>query len=112
MCQPQLWLVTVIEFFNASASNIQDFFFIDSLVAVCGSDVYAFSTLTVSIPQDVGWYHAKCTDLQKLSFDHGSGCDFVDEKCVYNGDVPSYTSWFFCNAEASVTLSSQFSING
>lgn len=57
-----------------------------------------FSTITLAYFADSGWYQV---DLSRTSMAAGwgraAGCDFVEETCIHDGQVPPRFGSFFCN---------------
>lgn len=59
------------------------------------------SPLTLALFEDSSWYKADYSKATSSAFGHGAGCGFVEGDCIVDGEVPSYSKGFFCNAEAS-----------
>ena len=59
------------------------------------------SPLTVALLEDTGWYRANYnSDYVRLSpFGRLAGCDFVNEDCIINGQIPSYSKGSFCTSQ-------------
>ena len=52
---------------------------------------------TLALLEDTGWYVANFTQSRKSSFGIGAGCNFVNEQCIVEGNVPPYSEGIFCN---------------
>ena len=57
----------------------------------------AITPFTLAALEDSGWYKANYTLSSERTFGSGAGCDFLTEPCIVNGDIPAYSSGFFCN---------------
>ena len=75
------------------------FFFTESLSAILGGVPELLSSLTLSLLHDSGWYKPDYSVAMNSPFGHGAGCEFVEEPCVINGEIPKYSSGSFCNAQ-------------
>jgi len=53
--------------------------------------------LTLALLEDTGWYVANYEKSSKSPFGMGAGCDFVNEPCIVNGNIPAYSEGSFCN---------------
>ena len=54
--------------------------------------------MTLALMEDTGWYVANYDQSKKSPFGIGAGCDFVEEPCIVDGKVPSYSEGTFCNS--------------
>ena len=62
----------------------------------------SFSSLTLALLEDTGWYIGNYSMTQKSTFGHAAGCDFVNKDCIVNGgDIPLHSKGFFCNTPSS-----------
>lgn len=57
----------------------------------------AITPLTLAVLEDSGWYKANYTLSSSRSFGFGAGCDFLTKPCIVDGEIPEYSSGFFCN---------------
>jgi Leishmanolysin len=61
-----------------------------------------FSTITLAYFADSGWYQV---DLSRASLSAGwgraAGCEFVEGKCIQDGEVPPQYSSYFCSKSSS-----------
>jgi hypothetical protein len=64
-----------------------------------------FSSLTLALMEDSGWYKANYTVSKMSPWGLGAGCDFVNEPCLIaesdNPQIPDYSKGFFCNQESA-----------
>lgn len=61
------------------------------------------SPLTLAIMEDSGWYKVNYENAKLSAFGKGRGCDFVNEPCIVNNQVPEYGEELFCNTVSSFT---------
>jgi hypothetical protein len=66
---------------------------------------YAVSPLTLAFLEDTSWYRANYQSeyVQSSAFGHLAGCDFVNEPCIVNGEVPNYGIGNFCSNTLETT---------
>ena len=57
----------------------------------------ALSPLTLALMEDSGWYKVTYENAELSPFGHGLGCDFVNEPCIVNDQVPEYGRDAFCD---------------
>jgi len=57
------------------------------------------SSLTLGLLHDSGWYVLDYGVAKISPFGLGSGCEFVEESCIVNGETPDYSTGMFCNTE-------------
>lgn len=57
------------------------------------------SSLTLGLLHDSGWYVPDYGVAEISPFGLGSGCEFVEESCIVNGETPDYSTGMFCNTE-------------
>jgi len=80
------------------------YFFTESLSAVLGGVPEMLSSLTLGLLHDSGWYKPDYSVAMVSPFGHGAGCEFVEEPCIVDGKIPSYSSGSFCNTEYKVNV--------
>lgn len=78
------------------------YFFTENLSAVQGGIPEILSSLTLGLLHDSGWYQPDYSVAKVSVFGHGAGCEFVEEDCIVNGEVPSYANSAFCNTEYKI----------
>ena len=78
------------------------FFFTESLSAVLLGVPEVLSSLTLGLLHDSGWYKPVYSVAAVSPFGHGAGCEFVEETCIVDGNLPSYSSGSFCNTEYKI----------
>jgi len=78
------------------------YFFTENLSAVQGGVPEILSSLTLGLLHDSGWYKPDYSVAKVSVFGHGAGCEFVEENCIVNGEVPSYSEGSFCNTEYKI----------
>ena len=65
--------------------------------AITTQTAQVLSPLTLALLEDSGWYKANYDVATVSSFGLYSGCDFVFDDCIQNGEVPDWGKDFFCN---------------
>jgi hypothetical protein len=78
------------------------YFFTEKLSAIQGGIPDILSSLTLGLLHDSGWYWPDYSVAKISVFGHGVGCEFVEENCIVNGEIPSYSEGIFCNTEYKV----------
>lgn len=78
------------------------YFFTEALSAVQGGIPEILSPLTLGLLHDSGWYKPDYSVARVSVFGHGGGCEFVEEDCIVNGEVPSFSEGAFCNTEYKI----------
>ena len=78
------------------------YFFAEALSAVLGGVPEILTSLTLGLLHDSGWYKPDYTVARNSPFGLGRGCDFVEEPCIVNGNVPTHSSGSFCNTEYKI----------
>lgn len=78
------------------------YFFTESLSAILGGVLELLSSLTLGLLHDTGWYKPDYSVALVSPFGHAAGCEFVEEPCLVDGTIPSYSSGSFCNSEYKV----------
>jgi leishmanolysin len=72
-----------------------------------------FSSLTLALMEDSGWYRANYTMSRMSPWGLGAGCDFVTGKCLKvtssGPTLPSYSRGYFCNKESEKACSPELS---
>ena len=77
--------------------------FMNEAMSAIYDDKSSFSSLTLALLEDTGWYIGNYSMTQKSTFGHAAGCDFVNEDCIVNGgDIPLHSKGFFCNTPSSL----------
>lgn len=61
------------------------------------------SPLTLAFLEDSGWYKVSYENAKLSPYGKGSGCDFVNEPCIVNDQVPEYGREVFCNTPSTFT---------
>lgn len=62
-----------------------------------------FSTVTLAYFADSGWYQVDLSRATSAaSWGRAAGCDFVEQTCIHDGEVPPEYESFFCNTKAHV----------
>jgi hypothetical protein len=61
------------------------------------------SPLTLALLEDSGWYKVSYENAKLSPYGKGRGCDFVNEPCIVNDQVPEYGTGVFCNTLSSFT---------
>jgi len=61
------------------------------------------SSLTLGLLHDSGWYVPDYSVATGSPFGHGAGCEFLEGKCIVDGEIPSYGAGSFCNTEYKIT---------
>jgi len=74
-------------------------FFTESMSAILGWEHNAFSSLTLALLEDTGWYKGNYEMTTMSTFGLGAGCGFVNEDCINeDGTIPASSKGFFCNS--------------
>ena len=79
------------------------FFFTESLSAILGGVPELLSSLTLGLLHDSGWYVPDYSVATGSPFGHGAGCEFLEGKCIVDGEIPSYGAGSFCNTQYKIT---------
>ena len=67
--------------------------------AILGWEHNAFSSLTLALLEDTGWYKGNYEMTTMSTFGLGAGCGFVNEDCINeDGTIPASSKGFFCNS--------------
>jgi leishmanolysin-like peptidase len=88
------------------------FFYPEAMSAVISPTTNVFSSLTLALMEDTGWYLSNYSISRMSSFGLGAGCDFVKNKCLQidesgNTVVPNYSKGYFCNQGAAKGCSAE-----
>ncbi|KAL7542508.1 hypothetical protein ACHAWF_007188 [Thalassiosira exigua] len=75
------------------------YFFTEALSSILGGVPELLSSLTLGLFHDSGWYKPDYSVATVSPFGHGAGCEFVEEPCIIEGKIPSYSLGSFCNTE-------------
>lgn len=82
------------------------YFMTENMGTIYEFGLSAFSSLSLALLEDSGWYVGDYSLTSKSTFGHGAGCGFVQEDCIINGgEMPSYSKGFFCNTPSSMSQS-------
>lgn len=82
------------------------YFMTENMGTVYQFSLSAFSSLSLALLEDSGWYKGDYSMTNKSTFGHGAGCGFVQEDCIVDGgEIPSYSKGFFCNTPSSMSQS-------
>lgn len=83
-------------------------FYPETMSPVISPTTNIFSSLTLALLEDSGWYKANYTVSSMSPWGLGAGCDFVNEPCLVPGSssgdaptIPDYGKGFFCNSEGA-----------
>jgi leishmanolysin-like peptidase len=87
-------------------------FYPEAMTGVIAPTSNIFSSLTLALMEDSGWYMANYTQSKMSAWGLGTGCDFVQKKCINVGNdgttsLPNYSKGFFCNKENEKSCSSE-----
>ena len=83
-------------------------YFTENMSPVIGAVPEVFSSLTLSLLEDSGWYIPNYKQAQVSPFGHLAGCDFLDKPCINQGTIPPYSKGYFCNKEYSFNMKGKF----
>jgi len=84
-------------------SHLDERLFFTELMGPVYSDFSnALSPVTMAYFEDSSWYVANYSASTPSTFGHGAGCDFVNEDCIVDGQVPEYSKGFFCNHKVEI----------
>ena len=72
------------------------------MVAVYTGSTQYVTALTLALLEDSGWYRSNYAVAQNSPFGLGSGCEFVEEKCIKNGVASKWAAGTFCDSAASI----------
>ncbi|KAL7447590.1 hypothetical protein ACHAXS_013072 [Conticribra weissflogii] len=75
------------------------YFFTENLSAVLGGVPEMLSSLTLGLLHDSGWYVPDYSEAMISPFGHNAGCEFVEDDCIVDGEIPEYSKGSFCNSE-------------
>jgi hypothetical protein len=70
-------------------------------ISTSADGAFAVSPLSLALFEDSSWYKANFAAATTPSFGRGAGCGFVESPCIVGGNVPDYSTGYFC---ASVEL--------
>lgn len=84
-------------------SHLDERLFYSELMAAIYTDSMVLSALTLAFLEDSGWYKANYTTAGFSPFGHRAGCDFVQNDCIIDGQVPDYAQDFFCDTPLDIT---------
>jgi len=87
-------------------------FYPEALSGVISPTANIMSALTLGLMEDSGWYMANYTMSRVSPWGLGSGCEFIDQKCIQSytdGEtfIPEYSKGFFCNSAQEKGCSSE-----
>lgn len=85
--------------------------FTEFMSTMYDKDTAFFSSLTLAMLEDSGWYSVNYHMAENSPFGLGAGCDFVEKECIVDGSVsdnrsidvdvrgivPEYGKGYFCN---------------
>ena len=66
-----------------------------------GSTQYV-TAMTLAFLEDTGWYKPTYSIAENSPFGLGAGCEFVNEECIQNGEVPKWGKDFFCSSSEAL----------
>jgi len=78
------------------------YFFTEKMSAVQGGILDVLSPLTLGLLHDSGWFVPDYSVAKVSVFGIGAGCEFLEEDCIVNGEIPSYSKGIFCNTEYKI----------
>ena len=61
------------------------------------------SPLTLALLEDSGWYRVNYTGSTASPYGHAAGCEFVNNDCIVNNQVPSYGAGAFCDTPTEIS---------
>jgi hypothetical protein len=80
-------------------------FYPEAMSPVISPTTNTFSSLTLALMEDSGWYKANYTVTKMSPWGLGVGCDFVNKPCLIAQSeeplIPEYSRGFFCSSESS-----------
>jgi hypothetical protein len=83
----------------------EQYFATEALSSVSDGIPQMVTPLTLALLKDTGWYWPNFDAVNVSSFGLGAGCEFITEKCIKDGIIPSYGKDAFCNIEIGQTAS-------
>ena len=66
-----------------------------------GSTQYV-TALTLALLEDTGWYIPNYNVAQNSPFALGAGCEFLEDQCIQQGEVPPWAHGTFCSSASSI----------
>lgn len=75
----------------------------ETMTAIISPTTNIFSSLTLALMEDSGWYLANYTVTKMSPWGLGAGCSFPNDLCLVPGDppqIPEYSTGFFCAQES------------
>lgn len=82
-------------------------FYPEALSGVIAPTTNILSSLTLALLEDSGWYKANYTNSRMSPWGLGAGCDFVEQPCLVDAQVPDYARGFFCDTGGAKGCSSE-----
>ena len=96
------------EYYNCIGSHLSTRYYgTETLVSRNMPWEQSISAVTLALFEDTGWYKANYSGsdgvLHPSSYGYGAGCEFLNQPCIVNGEIPNYGSDTFCNEETEVS---------
>lgn len=86
-------------------------FYPEALSGVISPTANVFSSLTLALMEDSGWYQANYTVTRMSPWGLGVGCSFVEDPCLVASSegttIPEYSQGYFCVSENEKSCSSE-----
>jgi len=81
----------------------ESLYYPETMSGVISPTTNIFTSLTLALLEDSGWYKADYAMTRMSPWGLGAGCDFVEKPCLEKTDagvtVPDYAEGFFCNKQ-------------
>ena len=77
-------------------------FFTELMGPVFSGTSDVLSPLTLALLEDSGWYQVNYEGSQVSPYGFGAGCGFVNDACIIDDAVPSYSTGTFCTDVTTV----------
>lgn len=92
------------EAFNCTGSHWDERLYLSELMGPIFSGYSdVLSPLTLALLEDSGWYKVTYQNAPLSPYGKKRGCDFVNEPCIVNDEIPEYGQGHFCNTINSFT---------
>jgi len=93
------------EGYNCTGSHWDERLFLSELMGpIFSGYTDILSPLTLALLEDSSWYRVTYENAQLSPYGKGRGCDFVNEPCIVNDQVPDYGQGVFCNTQSTLTV--------
>ena len=74
----------------------------DFMAAVYTGSTQYVTALTLALLEDSGWYKPNYSIAENSPWGLGAGCEFINEECIQDGEVPKWGAEFFCNSPEAI----------